>query len=38
MIDACETCLHWPECNGVDADRCPACKEREHNVESDRRL
>ena len=19
----CETCLHWPECNGVDADICP---------------
>lgn len=19
----CETCLRWPECNGVDADRCP---------------
>lgn len=18
----CDTCLHWPECNGVDADTC----------------
>lgn len=22
MNDACETCLRWPECNGVDADTC----------------
>lgn len=21
--DPCETCLRWPECNGVDADNCP---------------
>jgi len=20
--DPCETCLRWPECNGVDADTC----------------
>ncbi len=19
----CGTCLHWPECNGVDVDNCP---------------
>lgn len=23
--DPCETCLRWPECNGVDADTCPLC-------------
>lgn len=22
----CETCLYWYECNGVDADICPLCK------------
>ena len=22
MTDPCETCLRWPECNGVDADTC----------------
>lgn len=22
MNDPCETCLRWPECNGVDADSC----------------
>ena len=21
-VEPCETCLHWPECNGVDADTC----------------
>lgn len=21
--DPCETCLRWPECNGVDAEQCP---------------
>lgn len=21
--DPCETCLRWPECNGVDAGNCP---------------
>lgn len=24
--DPCDTCLRWPECNGVDADTCPLCK------------
>lgn len=24
MTDPCDTCLRWPECNGVDADNCPA--------------
>lgn len=23
--EACETCLRWGECNGVDADTCPLC-------------
>lgn len=23
MTDPCETCLRWPECNGVDAENCP---------------
>lgn len=23
MTDPCETCLRWPECNGVDAESCP---------------
>lgn len=26
MDHPCETCLRWPECNGVDADNCPLCK------------
>ena len=21
-VEPCDTCLHWPECNGVDADTC----------------
>lgn len=25
MDHPCETCLRWPECNGVDADNCPLC-------------
>lgn len=24
--DPCDTCLRWPECNGVDANTCPLCK------------
>ena len=31
----CETCLRWPECNGVDADRCPLFYEpltKERNI------
>lgn len=24
----CETCLRWPECNGVDAENCPIYAER----------
>lgn len=24
----CETCLRWPECNGVDRDNCNIVKER----------
>lgn len=27
MDHPCETCLRWPECNGVDADNCPLCKD-----------
>ena len=23
----CATCVRWPECNGVDAERCPLIKE-----------
>lgn len=23
----CETCLRWPECNGVDRDNCNLVKE-----------
>ena len=23
MYEPCETCLRWPECNGVDAEICP---------------
>lgn len=26
----CETCLRWPECNGVDAEACPLGKDVEH--------
>ena len=26
MADPCETCLRWPECNGVDAAICPMCR------------
>ena len=26
MADPCDTCVRWPECNGVDADTCPRCK------------
>ena len=22
----CETCLRWPECNGIDRDACPLVK------------
>jgi hypothetical protein len=22
----CATCLRWPECNGVEAERCPLCR------------
>lgn len=25
MDHPCDTCLRWPECNGVDADNCPLC-------------
>lgn len=25
----CETCLRWYECNGVDRDICPLCKEED---------
>jgi hypothetical protein len=25
--DPCETCLRWPECNGVDSDTCELVKE-----------
>lgn len=28
--DPCETCLRWPECNGVDADTCPLCRWEEN--------
>ena len=23
MAEPCETCLRWPECNGVDRNTCP---------------
>ena len=26
MADPCETCLRWPECNGVDVLYCPLCE------------
>lgn len=26
MNDPCETCLRWPECNGVDAESCPVVR------------
>ena len=35
MPESCETCIRWPECNGVDADTCPFCKEaaeKEHST------
>lgn len=28
MTDHCETCLRWPECNGVD-ENCPLRKKAE---------
>lgn len=24
----CETCLRWPECNGIDRDACPLLKDK----------
>lgn len=33
MDHPCETCLRWPECNGVDADNCPLCKDYEEVTE-----
>lgn len=27
MSARCESCLRWPECNGVDADNCPLCQD-----------
>ena len=31
--DPCETCLRWPECNGVDADTCPLRKQTDKRRE-----
>lgn len=25
--DPCETCTRWYECNGVDRENCPLCKD-----------
>lgn len=33
MADHCETCLRWPECNGVDAASCPLCKDYKEATE-----
>ncbi len=30
MDESCETCLRWPECNGVD-DACPLREEDSEN-------
>lgn len=30
--DPCETCLRWPECNGVDANTCPLCRWEENKL------
>jgi len=33
MADPCETCLRWPECNGVAADCCPLKHHEEETEE-----
>lgn len=29
MDNPCETCLRWPECNGVDKESCPLWQDPE---------
>ena len=36
MSHPCETCLRWSECNGVDIDNCPLCKDIKKEKENDR--
>lgn len=31
--EACDTCLRWPECNGVDANSCPIVQAQTKNLE-----
>lgn len=31
--DPCETCLRWPECNGVDAEQCPIVQAQTKTLE-----
>lgn len=33
MSGPCDTCLRWPECNGVDAENCPICKAARERAE-----
>lgn len=30
----CESCLRWPECNGVAADDCPLWRDYDEKTES----
>lgn len=32
--DPCEKCLRWPECNGVDANTCPRCRQEKSKQEA----
>jgi hypothetical protein len=35
IIEPCEVCLHWPECNGVDGDTCLIRKAHQRREPSD---
>jgi hypothetical protein len=37
QTDPCETCLRWPECNGVDRDTCPLCGWEEKKIKKDKK-